>query len=210
MALSKVVILTIGALVACAVTLSLLAGSYSTVLLPSAGLDFHYFDNLLAFQLLYLLPVDQEVAYFNVVAGNGQPSPAGTKQSWQSWEDSFFRPLGGAGVKLTDAQRLRIDMSKNQLSQAQVDPVKAKKAQSWQSWEDSLFGHSQAAVAAHLLPPRHPKNVLARKKGKKSLVDQIADKSWVSTAEVDNVDNHKVRALPFDRLFFFQTATSLP
>jgi hypothetical protein len=126
------------------------------------------------------------------MSGNGQPPPAGTKQSWQSWEDSFFRPMGGAGVKLTDAQRMKIDLGQKQLSQAQVNPVKAKKAKSWQSWEDSLFGHSQAAVAAHLLPPRHPKNAIAGRKGKKSIVDQIADKSWVSTAEVDNVDNHKV------------------
>ncbi len=103
-------------------------------------------------------------------------------------------------MKLTDAQRLRIDLSKKQLNQERVDPVKAKKAKSWQSWEDSLFGHTQAAVAAKLLPPRHPKNVLARRKGKKSIVDQIADKSWVSTAEVDNVDTHKVMELPSRQL----------
>lgn len=76
------------------------------------------------------------------------------------------------------------------------DPVKVKKASSWQSWEDSLFGHTQAAVAARLLPPRHPKNAAARRNGKKSLVDTIADKSWVSQAEVDNVDNHKVSFVP--------------
>ena len=81
-----------------------------------------------------------------------------------------------------------------QLDKANKDPAKAKKASSWQSWEDSLFGHTQAAVAAKLLPPRHPK--AAARRGKKSLVDKIADKSWVSQAEVDKVDNHKVSVLP--------------
>jgi hypothetical protein len=139
----------------------------------------------------------------DAIAGSGD-----SKASWQSWENSFFQPLGGKGAKLTDAERLRIDLSKMQLDKSKQDPVKAKKASSWQSWEDSLFGHSQAAVAARLLPPRHPHNAAARRQGKKSLVDTIADKSWVSKAEVDNVDTHQVPVMFYCR-FMFRIDSSL-
>ena len=109
-------------------------------------------------------------------------------QSWDSWEDSYFQPLG-KGTKLGDLQRLEIMNSEKGVQKG----PKAAKARSWQKWEDMEFGHSMQAVAGRRLPVLKRSSAHQSKRGKESVVEQMASKSWVSTAEVDHPDQHKAQ-----------------
>jgi len=117
---------------------------------------------------------------------------------WAKWENGYFQPLG-KGAKVSEKDRLaKYGLEGGSLKQMKKPTFRAKKALNWQKWEDAEFGHSQSQVAAARLPLVPHKTKKARKfrlggdterwnkkPSHTDLVDSIASKSWVTSAEVD-------------------------